>query len=97
MNAPTAFQTYINLALHEYMDQFVVVYSDTSKEHTQHVWLVLQKLCKFNLFIKFSKCIFGALEIKFVRFILGQKGISMDLGCIKTVVEWPLPKSFRDI
>ena len=37
------------------------------------------------------------LEIKFVRFIVGQKGISMDSGYIKTVVEWPLPRSFRDI
>ena len=44
MNAPAGFQVYINLALHKYMDQFVVVYlnnivvySDTVKEHTQHV------------------------------------------------------------
>ena len=58
---------------------------------------MLQKLRKFNLFIKLSKCIFDALEIKFVRFIVGQKGISMDPGCIKIVVEWPLPKSFKDI
>ena len=44
MNTPAAFQAYINLALCKYMDQFVVtylddivVYSDTVKEHMQHV------------------------------------------------------------
>ena len=65
----------------------IVVYLDTNKKHTQHIWLVLQKLREFNLFVKLSKCVFNALEIKFVRFIVGQKDISMDSGCIKTVVE----------
>ena len=44
VNAPAAFQAYINLTFCEYMDQFVVayldnimVYSDIVKEHTQHV------------------------------------------------------------
>ena len=104
VNAPAAFQAYINLTLRKYIDQFVVaylddiiVYLDTVKEHTQHVWLVLQKLHKFNLFVKLSKCIFNAIEIKFVRFIVDQEGISIDPGCIKIVVEWPFPKSFKDI
>ena len=94
MNAPVAFQAYINLALCEYINQFVVaylnnivVYSDIIEEHMQHVWLVLQKLRKFNLFVKLSKCIFDALEIKFVGFIVGQEGILMDPSCIKTIVE----------
>ena len=104
VNAPAAFQAYINLALCKYMDQFVVayfdnivVYSDIVKEHTQHVQLVLQRLRKFNLFVKLSKCIFDALEIEFVGFIVGQKGISIDLGRIKIVVEWLLSKLFKDI
>ena len=104
MNAPVAFQAYINLALCEYMDQFVVayfdnivVYSDTIEEYTQHGQLMLQMLCKFNLFIKLSKCIFNVLKTKFVGFIVGQKGISIDFGQIKIVIEWPLPKSFRNI
>ena len=99
-----AFQAYINLAFCEYMNQFViayfnniVVYSNTVEEHTQHIQLMLQKLRKFNLFVKLSKCIFDALEIEFVKFIVDQEDISMNPGCIKTVVEWPLPKSFRDI
>ena len=88
------FQAYINLTLCEYIDQFVVayldnivVYLDTVKKYTQHIWLVLQKLREFNLFVKFSKGIFDAIEIKFMRFIVGQKDISIDPGCIKTMVE----------
>ena len=73
------------------------MYLDTMEAHTQHIWLVLQKLHKFNLFVKLSKCIFNALEIEFVEFIVGQKSISMDPSHIKTVTEWPLSKSFKDI
>ena len=94
MNASAAFQAYINLTLCEYIDQFVVayldgivVYSDTVEEHTQHIWLVLQKLREFNLFVKLSKYIFDAIEIEFVGFIVGQKSISMNSGCIKIIVE----------
>ena len=58
---------------------------------------MLQKLRKFNLFVKLSKCIFDALEIEFVGFIVGQEGISMDPDHIKTIVEWLLSKSFKDI
>ena len=104
VNTPAAFQAYINLALCEYMNQFViayldniVVYLDTIEKHTQHIQLVLKKLREFNLFVKLSKCIFDALEIKFVGFIVSQKGILIDLSHIKIVVEWPLSKSFRDI
>ena len=31
--------------------------------------LVLQKLCKFNLYMKLSKYIFNVVEIEFLRFI----------------------------
>lgn len=58
---------------------------------------MLQKLREFNLFVKLSKCIFDTMEIKFVGLIVGQEGISMDPGCIKTIVEWPLLKLFKDI
>ena len=79
-----------------YLDN-IVIYLDTNKEHMQDVQLVLQKLRKFNLFVKLSKCIFDVLEIKFVGFIVGQESISIDFGHIKTVVEWPLLKPFKDI
>ena len=101
MNVPATFQANINLALCEYIDQFViayfndiVVYLDTVNEHMQHVQLMLQKLRKFNLFVKLSKYIFDIIEIEFVGF---QEGISIELGHIKTVVEWSLPRLFRDI
>ena len=104
INTPAAFQAYINLTLCKYMNQFVVtyfdnivVYSDSVEEHMQHVQLVLQKLRKFNLFVKLSKCIFDIIKIKFVEFILGQESISIDADCIKTVIKWPFLKSFRDI
>ena len=61
VNAPASFQAYINEALREYLDDFVVVYLDdilifskSMKDHTFHIRLVLEKLRKFSLQVKLS-------------------------------------------
>ena len=104
VNAPAAFQAYINLALREYTDIFVlaylddiVVYSEREEDHTGHVRLVLQKLRQYNLYVKLSKCVFDAKEIEFLGFIVGQFGVSMDPAKLDTIATWPVPESFRDI
>jgi len=51
INASATFQSYINAALHKYLDKFciaylddILIYSDTLEEHHQHVRQVLEKL-----------------------------------------------------
>ena len=58
---------------------------------------MLQKLRQYNLYVKLSKCVFDAKEIKFLRFIVGQFGMSMDPAKQNTISTWPMPESFRDI
>ena len=104
VNAPAAFQAYMNHALREYMDMFVICYLDdivvyllTIEAHTEHVRLVLQKLREYNLYVKISKCIFDAEEIDFLGFKVGQYGISMNLSKVDTIATWPVPELFREI
>ena len=92
MNAPAAFQVYINLALRKYTDIFVlayldniVVYSEREKNHTGHVRLVPQKLRQYNLYVKLSKCVFDAKEIKFLGFIVSQFSMSIDSAKLDTI------------
>jgi len=65
-NAPATFQRLMNYVLHNYLNDFVVVYlddilvcSDTFEEHLAHLRKVFIKLREANLVIKLKKCKFG--------------------------------------
>ena len=104
VNAPAAFQAYINLALREFLDFFViaylddlVIYSKKHEDHTEHVRKVLEKLRQYGLYVKLSKCVFDSSEIEFLGFIVNRLGVAMDPVKLGSVATWPLPKSFRDV
>ena len=104
-NAPASFQSYINDALREYLDDFCIAYMDdvlvyskgTLEEHVQQVRKVLQRLHERELYVKLEKCEFHVQETRFLGFIISPDGIAMDPDRIKTIVEWPVPKSQHDI
>jgi Reverse transcriptase (RNA-dependent DNA polymerase)/RNase H-like domain found in reverse transcriptase/Integrase zinc binding domain/Chromo (CHRromatin Organisation MOdifier) domain/gag-polyprotein putative aspartyl protease len=104
-NAPASFQSYINNALREYLDDFCIAYMDdvlvyttgTLDEHIQHVRKVLKSLHEHELYVKLEKCEFHVQETKFLGFIISPDGVAMDPDRIKTIVDWPVPKSQYDI
>jgi hypothetical protein len=68
-NAPAAFMEAMNRMLHEFLDDFVVVflddiliYSKTEAEHEQHLRLVLGALRKNQFYGKLKKCAFFLSE-----------------------------------
>lgn len=103
-NAPATFQAYINESLRgltdlhciAYMDD-ILIYSETEEEHISHVRFVLERLRKFGLFIKLSKCEFHVQEVDFLGFRVGARGVSMDQKRIVAINEWPAPAVHRDI
>lgn len=50
-----------------YLDD-IVIFFQVEKEHTGHVRLVFQKLKRYNLYIKLSKCVFDVENIDFFGF-----------------------------
>ena len=72
-NTPASFQQYINEALREHLDIFIIAYlddilifSDSYEEHVQHVRAVLKKLEKASLWLKLKKCKFHVQETEFL-------------------------------
>jgi len=64
-NAPAIFMEAMNMMLHEYLDDFVVVfiddiliYSKSEEEHERHLSLVLDALRKNKFYAKLKKCAF---------------------------------------
>ena len=60
-----------------YLDD-ILIFSKSIKDHTFHVRLFLEKLRKFSLQVKLSKCLFDQTEIEFLGFIVNRNGKSMD-------------------
>jgi hypothetical protein len=103
-NAPAAFIEAMNRMLHEFLDDFVVVflddiliYSKTEKEHERHLRLVLSALRKNQFYGKLKKCAFWLSEVAFLGHVISQQGIAVDPKNVMAVVEWKRPSSVSEI
>jgi hypothetical protein len=99
-NAPAAFMEAMNRMLHEFLDNFVVVflddiliYSKTEAEHEHHLRLVLGALRKNQFYGKLKKCAFWLSEVAFLGHVINQQGIAVDPKNVAAVVEWKRPSS----
>src|SRR6266540_3747458 len=97
-NAPATFQRLMNYVLHDYLNDFVVVYlddilvcSDTFDEHINHLRKVFTKLREANLMIKLKKCKFGQRKIKFLGHTIGTDGLRTDPENIEKIINCPVP------
>jgi transposase InsO family protein len=103
-NAPATFQAYINKALGSMVDVTCVVYlddilifSETREDHVEHVKEALERLRRYGLYANPVKCKLFQENVDFLGFIVGVDGIQMDPERIKTIAEWPTPRSFHDV
>lgn len=103
-NAPAQFQAYMNEALAGLVDITCIVYlddilifSDTEEEHVGHVKEVLERLRKAKLYVKLSKCEWHTQRTEYLGYIITPQGVSVDQDRVKTISEWPLPCTVRDI
>jgi hypothetical protein len=103
-NAPAAFMEAMNRMLHEFLDDFVVVflddiqiYSKTEAEHERHLHLVLGALRKNQFYGKLKKCAFWLSEVVFLGHVINQQGIAVDPRNVAIVVEWKRPSSVSEI
>ena len=104
INALITFQAYVHKALAGLLDIICVAYlndilifSRTEKEYWRYLHLVLRRFRNAELFAKLLKCFFFRSEVRFLGFIVGAYGIRMDPNYIKVILEWPTPRTFRDI
>jgi hypothetical protein len=92
-NAPAAFLEAMNRMLHEYLDDFIVVflddiliYSKSEEELDGHLSLVLKALRKKQFYAKLKKCAFWLSEVAFLGHVINQHGISVDPKNVASVV-----------
>ena len=65
----------------------IIIYSKIEEEHYKYVKWVLQKLVDKRIPVAIKKCKFHTTKIKFCKFIIKLKKLSIDLKKIKAILE----------
>ena len=92
----------MNCVFHPFLRHFVLVFSDdiliyskTWKIHLSHVDRVLHLLSQHQLFLKHSKCDFGASEVQYLGHMVGKDGVRVDPKMIEAMQDWSHPKTLK--
>jgi hypothetical protein len=75
----------------------ILIYSSSWAEHLRHLHLVFTKLQEQGLIVKRSKCTFGARTVAYLGHVISEAGVAMDAAKVQVVLEWPHPRSVRDV
>jgi hypothetical protein len=99
-NSPSTFQSLMNHVFCPFLHHFVLVFFDdiliyrkTWTYHLAHLDRVLHLLSQHQLFLKQSKCSFGASEVEYLGHLVGKASIRVDPKNIKSMQDWPHPKT----
>ena len=104
-NSPATFQAMMNdllrdLVVEEKVVAFiddVMVAMETEEGHDEIVEEVLKRLEENDLFVKLEKCVWKVREVGFLGGIIGEDGVRMEKEKVQGVIEWPVPKSMKDV
>ncbi len=103
-NSPSVFQSYMNYIFRDMLDLRVLVYiddilvfSDSLDEHIHHVRAVLKRLIQHQLYVKVEKCEFHQTKIAFLGYVISQEGVAMDDNKVRAVVDWPQPRTLKEL
>jgi hypothetical protein len=103
-NAPATFQSLMNDIFRDMLDVCVVVYLDdilvcskNDEDHEKHVRQVLQRLREHKLYARLSKCTFFTETIQCLGHVIGPDGIKPNPALVKTIVEFPQPRTLMEL
>ncbi len=103
-NAFAIFQIYINKALRSLINVICVIYlndilifSNESTKHWQHVKLILQRFHDFELYVNLKKCEFDTTQVEFLNFVVFIEEVIMNQKRIRTIKKWSRSTSYREL
>jgi len=105
-NSPATFQTMMDNIFQEevaqgwlriYMDNMIIATEDDKVLHELRVNHILNKLEKFDLFLKLEKCKFHQWEVEYLGVLIGNGLVKMDPVKVQGISEWPTPQTVKDI
>ena len=104
-NSPATFQGMMNEILRDMINEGkvaafvdnVLIGTETKEGHNEIVEEVLRRLEKNNLYVKPEKYAWKVQKVNFLGVVMGQRRIEMKEDKVVGVLNWPIPKTVRDI
>lgn len=103
-NAPATFMRLMDHVFGDENFQFLLIYLDdilifgtTFQETLDRLEMVLQRLQKFNLKVKPSKCQLFMKKVKYLGHEVSSDGIHPNPDKVSAVQEWPIPKTEKEL
>ncbi|GBM37272.1 Transposon Ty3-I Gag-Pol polyprotein [Araneus ventricosus] len=78
-----------------YLDDALIASTDES-EHLKHLE-VFRRFQKYGLVVNAEKCVFGQLSVKFLGYLISEKGIEPLPDRVKAINEFQQPKTIKDL
>ena len=75
----------------------ILIYANTLQELRERTYRVLDRLQKEGLSVNLNKYQFEVTRVKFLGHIIEPGKIRMDPDKIDTILQWPRPKSLKDV
>lgn len=101
-NAGQTFQRFVDELtrgldfVYSYLDDFLI-YSRSEAEHEDHLREVFKRLKKYGMLVNTSKCVFGAHEVKFLGYLITEKGCRPLDSKVQAVKNFPCPTNVRQL
>ena len=102
-NAPATFQRLMEVVLGDcyhcsapYIDD-VVVFSSSGAEHVEHLRLVLERMRKFGLTLKESKCQFGREKLEYLGHVIGGGELAVPAHRAAAMADYKQPQTKRQL
>jgi hypothetical protein len=79
-----------------YLDD-ILIWSSTLEEHRKIVHKVLHRFQTYDLYLRSEKCEFEQSKVDYLGLVISHGKVSMDPVKIEAVVNWPIPKSLKEV
>ena len=103
-NSPATFQAMMDkIPKKEIKGDLIIVYMDDVLGFSKTVdrlkkieQIVLEKAQEHDLFFKAKKCKFRKQKIKYLGLVVQEK-LAMDSAKLQGILEWPMPKTVKEV
>ena len=104
-NSPAMFQGIMNEILRDMVNEGkvavfvddVLIGTEMEEGHNELVKEVLKRLKENDLYVKPEKCAWKVQKVNFLGVVMGEGKIEMEEDKVAGVLNWPIPKTVRDI
>lgn len=103
-NAPATFQRLMTFIFRDCIGRFMHVYLDdlfiftnTVEEHEECLRIVFERLRKYQLYLKWSKCELYAERVDCLGHVIDDEGIHPDEDKLSRIRDWRTPRNYNDI